>query len=138
MKNISGVGERKYKQYGRKFLKVVYDFALEKSKQNKKITGGTYLLTFDLFRQGKKFEEIAKERGREVNTVVSHLAYLYENGYKIDIFQYVSLQEIEQVKEVSEKIAFADGIEPAKQIFEYLAGGLLMEKIIFALAHLKK
>lgn len=138
MKNISGVGERKYKQYGRKFLKVVYDFALEKSKQNKKITGGTYLLTFDLFRQGKKFEEIAKERGREVNTVVSHLAYLYENGYKIDIFQYVNLQEIEQVREVSEKLSFADGIEPAKQIFEYLAGELLMEKIIFALAHIKK
>ncbi len=138
MKNISGVGERKYKQYGRKFLKVVYDFALEKSKQNKKITGGTYLLTLDLFRQGKKFEEIAKERGREVNTIVSHLAYLYENGYKIDIFQYVNLQEIEQVKEVSEKITFADGIEPAKQIFEYLEGSMLMEKIIFALAHLKK
>jgi len=138
MKNISGVGERKYKMYGRKFLKVVYDFALEKSKQNKKITGGTYLLTFDLFRQGKNFEQIAQERNRGVHTIVSHLAHLYENGYKIDIFQYVNLQEIAQIREVNAKITLIDGVEPAKQIFDSFGGTLQMEKIIFALAHLKK
>jgi ATP-dependent DNA helicase RecQ len=98
MKNISGVGERKYKQYGRKFLKVIYDFALEKAKQGEKITGGTYLLSFELFRQGKKIEEIAKERNLGSGTIVAHLTYLYENGYKIDVLQFVDLQEVEKVK----------------------------------------
>lgn len=135
MKNISGVGERKYKQYGRKFLKVVYDFALEKTRQGEKVTGGTYLLSFDMLRQGKKLEEIAKERNLSPMTIVSHLTYLYENGYKIDISQFVNSEEISRVKEAN--LALGQ-VEKVKEIFEFLKEAIPMDKIRFALSYLKK
>nr|MCU0391077.1 RecQ family ATP-dependent DNA helicase [Thermoflexibacter sp.] len=135
MKNISGVGERKYKQYGRKFLKVIYDFALEKAKQGEKITGGTYLLSFELFRQGKKIEEIAKERNLGSGTIVAHLTYLYENGYKIDVLQFVDLQEVEKVKQATLALGQAERV---KEIFDYLQEQISMDKIRFALSYMKR
>jgi len=135
MKNISGVGEKKYKQYGRKFLKVVYDFVLENARQGEKITGGTYLLSFDMFRQGKKLEEIAQERKLSLMTIIAHLTYLYENGYKIDILQFVNLEEISKVKEA--KLALGQE-EKVKEIFEFLKEEIPMDKIRFALSYLKK
>jgi ATP-dependent DNA helicase RecQ len=135
MKNISGVGERKYKQYGRKFLKVIYDFALEKMKQGEKITGGTYLLSFDMLRQGKSVEEIAKERNLASGTVVAHLTYLYENGYKIDLLQFINQTEITKVKQAN---ATLGQTEKVKDIFDFLKEEIPMDKIRFALSYLKK
>jgi ATP-dependent DNA helicase RecQ len=138
MKTINGLSERKYKQYGKKFLKAIYDFILEKSKQNKKITGGTHLLTFDLFRQGKTFDEIAKERNRGTDTIVSHLAYLYEHGYKINIFNYVSMEEIEKVHQTMLGFVPKSEADMNHQVAERLKDEMSYSKVIFAIAHLKR
>ena len=40
----------------------------------------TKLLSYDLYKQGKSIEEIAKERGFAIVTIEGHLAHYIENG----------------------------------------------------------
>jgi ATP-dependent DNA helicase RecQ len=134
MQNISGVGEAKMEKFGKGFLGVIVKFTIEKAKQGAKITGSTYLLTYDLYQQGKPLEEIAMTRNLNIGTIGQHLAYLYENGYKINFDDLVSPQEFQRVVDVYLAL---NKPEAAKPIFEALNGEIGYEKIRLAVAKYK-
>ena len=93
--NINGFGKIKLKQFGNNFINIIKDYSVlhnlqshvadlpEKKVRKLKSTitkPDTKLLSYDLYKQGKSIEEIAKERGFAIVTIEGHLAHYIENG----------------------------------------------------------
>lgn len=72
---------------------------VEKTKKAPKVD--TKLLSFELYNQGKKPEEIAKERGLTLTTIEGHLAY-YVATQQLDVTQLVKPNKIKNISEVVE------------------------------------
>ncbi|MEP6711635.1 MAG: helix-turn-helix domain-containing protein [Ferruginibacter sp.] len=93
--NINGFGKIKLKQFGNDFISIIKDYAslhnLESqvtqlpAKKERKLKStipkpDTKLLSYDLYKQGKSMQEIAKERALTLTTIEGHLAHYVENG----------------------------------------------------------
>lgn len=131
LSKISGVGEQKLNEYGREFLDAIQDFILEKKDEGMRIAGATYLETFRLYKQGASVEEIAAQRGISPVTVYSHYAYLYEKGESINIWNYLTKQEAQQVAEVLKSM---DAPYKLQTVFEQLNESVPYEKIRLSIA----
>ncbi len=159
MRQISGVGEQKWQQYGEDFLDKIKAFLsenpdfidsgalmhaaaqppkaekifLEKTSKEAKIS--TQQLSYNLFQAGLGIEDIAEQRYLSPITVLSHLVQLYETGEDIDIFQFVAIQEIQQITEgaasLSEPLKF-------KELYELFDENFSYPKLRFALAYQNK
>jgi ATP-dependent DNA helicase RecQ len=128
---ISGVGEAKLQEYGRVFLDAIQDFLLVKKNEGVRIKGSTYLETYRLYQQGLSVEEMAAKRELSPITIISHLAYLYENGERIDLKTYVSKAEVERVAQV---LATLEEPFQLKDIFERLNEEVSYDKIRMSIA----
>ena len=78
--DVPGIGEKKAETYGRQILA-----ALEKFRQGERAGGAQNQAkpadeTLRLLNEGKRLEEIAQIRGRQVSTIVSGVANLLETG----------------------------------------------------------
>lgn len=135
MKSISGVGQKKFESFGKLFIKEIVYFIIRQVKAGAKIKGSTQLLTWDLYLQGKSIEDMAKERGLNFMTIEAHLAYLYENGFNVDIYQFVTPDEIDVVGKAVNKLGEVEGLKP---IFEHLEASVDYTKIKMALAYLNR
>lgn len=107
--NINGFGKIKLKQFGNDFISIIKDYTTlhhlqtnvgeipEKKLRKLKSTVAkpdTKLLSYDLYKQGKPIEEIAKERGFTITTIEGHLAHFIETGaLKIEEFLDPKMQE---------------------------------------------
>lgn len=111
---ISGVGDQKLVNYGADFLEVIAGFR-KNSKKKKK--GETYDTTFEFYKLGMTPAEIAQKRELAETTIFSHLAKLYEDGKPIDLKQFVSDKDFQQVKEVINKLGETEQLKP---LFEAL------------------
>lgn len=95
LEKISGFGKVKLKQYGNEFLQPVLDYCQQhhieppefslpekKSSGVKKRTNktDTRKISFDLYREGKSFSDIAKERNLTQSTIEGHMAAFIESG----------------------------------------------------------
>lgn len=131
LSKISGVGEQKLREFGRRFLDAIQEFLLAKRDEGVKMQGTTYLETFRLYQQGLSPEEIAAKRELSPITIFSHLAYLYEKGERVDIGKYVSQETLRQVSAVLQNLE-----EPyqLKEIFEKLEGHVEYDKIRLSIA----
>ncbi|TLX70661.1 DNA helicase RecQ [Labilibacter sediminis] len=96
MKEISGVGNKKWEQYGQAFIDEINSFLNEKKGKAKP----AYQKTYDLYKKGFSPEVIASQLGVNVITVYSHLATLYQKGSDVDIEQYVMPYELIAIEEV--------------------------------------
>jgi ATP-dependent DNA helicase RecQ len=134
--NVSGFGERKIERFGRFFLEAIRQFSLEKSKEGSRIKGATYLQTLELYERGLSVADIAQQRGMQEITVYSHLGQLYEKGEAIDIFQFVTLGEIEQVDAARRQVG--ESPPSLKALFEALDEKVAYHKIRLALSFLAK
>lgn len=132
---ISGFGEAKVSAYGDIFLRIIKTYmsdhnlesnidALPQKKEKKskkeKITGGegekkisTKEQTYLLFREGKKLEEIAKQRGFALSTIQSHLIPYVASG-EIAINDLVSTEKQKLITNALEKFNYEDGLNPVK------------------------
>jgi ATP-dependent DNA helicase RecQ len=92
---ISGVGEKKLREFGATFLAEIASHLGENPRQifaddsfvapaAKPRIGDTVQATLALFRAGKEIEEIARERGLAPGTISTHLATALEAGMEID------------------------------------------------------
>ncbi len=99
MKEISGVGNKKWEQYGQAFVDEINAFL----QQKKKKTVPAYEKTFALYKQGLSPEIIASRTGVNVITVYSHLSTLYEKGENVNIEQYILPYEKRRVKDLVQK-----------------------------------
>jgi ATP-dependent DNA helicase RecQ len=97
MKEISGVGERKLVLYGDVFLNEIRSFIRQQADLGVKIKGASAVVSYQLYREGLSIEAIANKREISENTILAHLAQLYEKGEEIDLDALISPEEKERV-----------------------------------------
>ena len=73
------------------------------TKELKETKTPTKQVTFDLYKQGKKVDEIAKEREMAVSTIESHLAHFVETG-DIDVFELLSKEKFEAIEKAAKEL----------------------------------
>ena len=132
MLQVPGVGSAKYDRYGEAFINEILTFVTGQQAQGNKIKGGTHLITYEGYKEGKAIEEIAAQRGLSVSTIQSHLATLYEQGHPIRIRDYLNAQEYKHiVKGIEEK---GEGAS-LKEVYDHLGEAFDYMKIKMAMAH---
>lgn len=97
MLNISGVGNTKYNLYGDYFFNEIKAFVKEEVLKGAKVEGATYIISYDMYKEGKTVEEIADIRKINISTVISHLIRLYDEGQDIDLKVFVTRPEYEAI-----------------------------------------
>ncbi|UMB55374.1 DNA helicase RecQ [Lutibacter sp. A64] len=125
---ISGVGQRKLEVYGEDFIAEIVAFSNEKIKSRKK--KDTHKITYDLYKEGLTIDEIAEKRNLKSTTIFSHLALLYTEGKDIDIYNFVTKEEVEKVRRAKEKLESPFALKP---YFEYFNAEIAYFKIRLAL-----
>lgn len=110
LRKISGFGDAKIEKYGQQFLDIILEYCKENKlvshihekipKQERKASSGekktkadTKAESFRLYTEGKRADEIAKERNLMQSTIEGHLAYYISQG-EIDINELVSREKI--------------------------------------------
>ncbi len=111
MKEISGVGNKKWEQYGQAFVDEIIKFNKEGQSKKKPV----YSRTLEYYNKGYSPEIIASRLDINIITVYSHLATLFENGEAVNIDQYVLPYEKKRVRELMQK--YPEG--SMQQLFEY-------------------
>jgi ATP-dependent DNA helicase RecQ len=111
---ISGVGKSKLEKYAAVFLKEInrHKRTLEASDLP------THELSFSLFNEGLPVEKIARKRGVAETTVYSHFLKIAEEGKSIDFNQFLSDQEIENIKKAQAELDEPEGLRPYFDHFE--------------------
>jgi ATP-dependent DNA helicase RecQ len=132
---VSGVGERKLQLYGDAFVGAIRQFVLEKTNEGQRVTGSTYLVSWEMYRQGKSIEDIATERNISPTTVISHLATMYERGELVDLNQWVSADELDILKG---SLGLFEEPFVMKEIFEHFEQRYDFEKIRWAIADFRR
>jgi hypothetical protein len=84
--NIKGMGKKKSEKFGSELLELIQAYCLENKIESSSIPvpaarhtakekQDTRLLTFNLYKEGKTVEQIARERDMAVSTIETHLAH---------------------------------------------------------------
>ncbi|HMK17325.1 MAG TPA: helix-turn-helix domain-containing protein [Chitinophagaceae bacterium] len=114
IRKISGFGDAKTEKYGQQFLNIILEYCGEKNlssliheknpKKEKKTESGekkkkidTKAESFRLYKEGKRVDEIAKERNLTQQTIEGHLAHYVSIG-EIDIEELVSKEKISLIE----------------------------------------
>ncbi len=135
MKDISGVGARKYQLYGHLFIDAIVRFLKKKNEEGEKVSGSTYKLTYEYYKEGLSAEEIAEKRNLSPTTIYSHFANLYENGQDIDLHRYVPQDTLNSIEKALEITGESKQLKP---IYDYLKEEVPYHQIRMALSILKK
>ena len=131
MLEISGVGARKMEVYGELFLTEINAYLNQKTGS----TSNTALKSYELFAQGISVEEIAEQRSLKPVTVISHLCKCYLDGKPVNLHQFISADELAQIK--AQKTLLGDPQE-LKPYFEALNEQIPYERIRIALTLLSR
>ncbi|MGB5553524.1 MAG: helix-turn-helix domain-containing protein, partial [Flavobacteriaceae bacterium] len=75
-------------------------------------------LTYNLFQEELSPFDIAKKRGVTINTVYSHLQKMYSEGADIDLKQFITSEEIENIKKAQNVLTDTQGLKPYFDYFE--------------------
>lgn len=118
LKQINGIGSVKVNQYGTEILEIIRNYTLEqgiekqdilfkteskKEKEPKKEKVDTKQVTFDLYKSGKKIEEIALERNLTANTIENHLSHFVGIG-ELDISLFVTDSKLSEITAYFKKV----------------------------------
>ncbi|QDO94853.1 DNA helicase RecQ [Formosa sediminum] len=131
--DVSGVGQHKAETYGDEFIEEILNFLGAKLKKEKK--RATHLVTYDLYKKGLSVEEISMQRKLRDTTIYSHIAKLYSDGKDINIYDFVSKREVEDVKQAKQNIKDDTSL---KAYYEYFEEQLDYFKIRLALSVIDK
>ena len=104
-------------------------------KTPKKKKGDTYKVTYELYKEGFSIEDISEKRDLKTATIFSHLAKLYTDGKDIDIYQFLSKEEVEQVGKAKQALKSPEALKP---YFDYFKEEMDYSKIRLALTILEK
>lgn len=134
MRQISGVGEFKYEQFGVIFIRAIMDFN-QFGETNEKQSTNRYQKTYDFLKKGYTPEEIAERLNLNIVTVCSHLAYLYESDYDISLHEFLDRKELQQIEEALLTPGLKHELKP---VYEQLNGEIPYHKIRLGLSIVKK
>ena len=115
--DISGVGQRKLEVYGDEFMAEITKFIREKPKK-----ATTFDETFKLYKKGMSVDEIADQRGLNPVTVYSHIAKLYADGKAVDLYDFVSKEDVEKVRLAKQELGNPDMLKPYYDFFDDKVG----------------
>ena len=135
MLSISGVGMVKLENYGEAFINEIIAFVTDQQEQGNKVKGATHLVTLEAYKQGFKPDEIALQRNLNIVTIYSHLATLYEQGYAIDIKQFISGPEYYKIEPTITRLGPEAKL---KDYFDHFEGAVDYNTIRMALAVYKR
>lgn len=106
---INGIGQKKVKQYGEELLEMISNYIRDNNisktvdesplvikKKEKK--PDSKVLSYELFKEGKKIPEIAQERGLAVSTIEGHLSYFVGSG-ELPVEKLLSPEKLAKIKE---------------------------------------
>ncbi|WP_111706707.1 DNA helicase RecQ [Lutibacter citreus] len=130
---ISGVGQRKLEVYGEDFIAEIVKFSNEKIKTRKK--KDTHKVTYDLYKEGLNIDEIAEKRNLKSTTIFSHLALLYTEGKDIEIYDFVTKEEVEKIRKAKEELKSPPALKP---YYEHLNSEIEYFKIRLGLTIIDK
>ncbi|WP_034868985.1 DNA helicase RecQ [Clostridium lundense] len=124
---IKGIGERKAEVYGEKFIDAITKYAKENNieikneivddktsilpKENKI---KTHILTYNLYKEGKGIEEIAKERDLSKTTIEEHLFKCLTEGMDINVDNFIK-KEYEEIIVDAIKSVGGNKLKPIKE-----------------------
>jgi ATP-dependent DNA helicase RecQ len=132
---ISGVGSLKYERYGAVFINEIINFVTEEQGKGNKVKGATHLLTFEAYQQGLGPEQIAAQRNLNPVTIYSHFATLYEQGYAVNLSDFVTKKEYAVIQKAITKL----GVEAKlKDLYDLLGEAFEYHKIRLSIAIYKK
>lgn len=114
---IDGVGKAKLEKYGDAFIKAIIEFQKNKAVKPKK-EASTYKETLLLFKSGLTTPEIALKRKLGIGTIMSHLAKLYLDGEAIDLYQFISEEEVILIAKAKLKLESPTALKPYYDYFE--------------------
>jgi len=77
------------------------DLVVNTKPKKKAEKGATYIVTYDMYKEGKKLELIAKERGLALGTVETHMARLI-TAQKVSIYDIMDKKKVEKALAVAE------------------------------------
>ena len=135
---IDGVGRKKFEDFGYDFIKEIIAFQKEKiitKKKVKKTKGSTFLETFKLYKKGHSAEEISQERKLNLTTIQSHYVTLYQEGEDIQLDEFVTKKEINQIEEAKFELKNSKVL---RAYFDYFDEQMPYNIIKFGLAILEK
>jgi len=131
--DISGVGQRKLEVYGEDFIAEIVSFSNEKISTRKQ--NNTNKVTYQLYKEGLSIDEIAAKRNLKSTTIFSHLAKAYTDGKDIDIYKFVTKDEVEKIRNAKGELKNPPALKP---YFEHFNGELAYFKIRLALSIIDK
>jgi len=114
MATIPGVGELKLRRFAPPFLREIVAFCqprqiheiappptpdLVPKRPGNKPASRTELETFNLYQQGLSPEEIARQRGLVVSTILGHLERMIQVGETIDIRRLISEEKEQKIRQ---------------------------------------
>jgi len=134
LEEVEGIGQKRMENYGDELLEVIQDY-LRTQQHKKTLKGKTYLETMHLYKTGKTPQQIGDERGINIVTVYSHFAHLYSQGEPIDLWKYVTREEVDLVKSAYIASGKKDELNTINQ---YLKGKVEFHKLRMAMALVKK
>ena len=153
LKQITGFGTAKVKQYGQDFLSIINQYCEEnnfhsnmelkpekaKRKEKERTTvakekkPNTKDESFKMYESGMTISQIAMERNMAISTIEGHLANFIETG-KIDIDTFVTADKQQLIREAIDK----NGIESFKTIVEYCKQQVSYGEVRMVAATIKK
>lgn len=133
--NTSGVGQRKLEVYGERFIEEIKSFVEAQNSTSKK--GNTAKTTYELYKAGLSVEDIAERRGLTPTTIYSHFAKLYQDGEEIDVYQFITKEEVAKVLKAKDELVL-ETPTALKPYFDHFNGDLDYFKIRLALTVIGK
>jgi len=128
---INGVGETKMQKYGRQFLEVIRSFVKDrhskvdaiptrpKTRHNDKTP--SHMISWELYQQGCKLPEIAKQREITMLTVENHILRCALEGCAISWEDFIDPEEEKCILEVVQDLQ-PDKLKPIKEALpEYIS-----------------
>lgn len=112
---LKGVGEVKYKQYGQRFLDCIQSYSNKASEGviENETKLPSYLMTYNLYLEGKSIEEISELREIKRLTVENHLIEAIINGHHLELDDLLPKRYALLINQVVDEIG-ASKLKPIK------------------------
>ncbi|HEY8892791.1 MAG TPA: DNA helicase RecQ [Clostridium sp.] len=159
MLNIKGVGESKLNKYGEEFIQVIKKYMVDnnielkeeilyneeadvqtqgvvKSDPKNEDKVPSYVITYNLYKEGKSVEEIISERKLKSLTVQEHIFKCAAEGFDVNLDDFIPKHHEALIIEVIEKIG-ATKLRPIKEALPDEIDYLAIKATIFKYANNK-
>lgn len=132
MLGVKGVGETKYEKYGEQFIAIIKDYVEEhhievdtinrhqstttskKAKSKKQDKEASCVISAKLFLELEDLREVAKQRGIKLLTVENHIFQAHEQGFQIDLDQFIPDGYEERILDTIKEVGI-DKLKPIKE-----------------------